>query len=71
MREGVLEGFLAPELAGRVAHGPAVATVTVLLLRLLWTTAELVMASAVYWLPGPRQAATAEPEALAPVREPT
>jgi hypothetical protein len=54
VREGVLEGFLAPELAGRVSHGPAVATATVLLVRLLWTAAELVMAAAVYWLPGPR-----------------
>jgi hypothetical protein len=71
VREGVLEGFLAPELAGRVAHGPAVATVTVLLLRLLWTTAELVMAAAVYWLPGPRQAVAAAPEAAGAVREPT
>jgi hypothetical protein len=60
VREGVLEGFLAPELAGRVAHGPAVATVTVLLLRLLWTSAELLMAAVVYWLPGPRRAAPAE-----------
>jgi hypothetical protein len=66
VREGVLEGFLAPELAGRVAHGPAVATVTVLLLRLLWTTAELVMVGVVYWLPGPRQTAADEREALAP-----
>ena len=70
VREGVLEGFLAPELVCRVAHGPAVATVTVLLLRLLWTTAELVMAAVVYWLPGPRQAVP-EPEALDAVREPT
>ena len=53
VREGVLEGFLSPELAGRVANGPAVATVTVLLLRLLWTTAELVMVGVVWWLPGP------------------
>jgi hypothetical protein len=66
VREGVLEGFLAPELAGRVAHGSAVATVTVLLLRLLWTTAELVMVGVVYWLPGPRQPAADEREATTP-----
>ncbi len=64
VREGVLEGLLAPELAGRVAHGPAVATVTVLLLRLLWTGAELVMAAVVYWLPGPRTAISSQRSAF-------
>jgi hypothetical protein len=60
VREGVLEGFLAPELAARgVAEGATVATVVVLVLRLLWTTAELVTAAAVYWLPGPSQARSA------------
>jgi glycosyltransferase 2 family protein len=62
VREGVLERFLAPELAGQgVAQAAGVATVVVLVLRLLWTTAELVMAAAVYWLPGPRR--PDEPEA--------
>src|SRR5262249_238005 len=52
VREGVLEHFLAPELVGQgVAQAAGVATVVVLVLRLLWTTAELVMAAAVYWLP--------------------
>jgi hypothetical protein len=56
VREGVLEAFLAPELTGQVVQGRAVATVTVLLVRLLWTATELVMAAVVYWLPGPRAA---------------
>lgn len=71
VREGVLEGLLAPELAGRVANGPAVATVTVLLLRLLWTMTELVMVSIVYWLPGPRPTSARELTNAAPVRERT
>jgi hypothetical protein len=44
VRELILQQFLAPEL------GP-LAVVAVLLLRLLWTIAELVMAASVYWLP--------------------
>jgi hypothetical protein len=65
VREGVLERFLAPELAGQgVAQAAGVATVVVLVLRLLWTTAELVMAAAVHWLPGPTRVAAGEPEAV-------
>ena len=55
VREGVLERFLAPEMAGRASSGPAVATLVVLVLRLFWTCAELAMAAVVYWLPRPRK----------------
>jgi uncharacterized membrane protein YbhN (UPF0104 family) len=44
VRELILQQLLAPEL------GP-IAVVAVLLLRLVWTAAELVMAAGVYWLP--------------------
>jgi hypothetical protein len=50
----VLDALLGPELVRRVAHGQAVATVVVLLLRLVWTGAELLAAAVVYWLPGPQ-----------------
>ncbi len=54
VREGVLDLFLGPQLAAQMPEGRAVATAVVLMLRLLWTTAELVVAGVVYWLPGPR-----------------
>ncbi len=60
VREGVLDLFLAPELASRAADGRAVATVVVLLLRLAWTAAELLAAAVVYWLPRPRRSLMAE-----------
>jgi uncharacterized membrane protein YbhN (UPF0104 family) len=44
VREFVLQQFLAPELGAR-------AVVVVLLLRLLWTLAELVLAAVLWWLP--------------------
>jgi uncharacterized membrane protein YbhN (UPF0104 family) len=47
VREGVLEVFLRPQLGAA-----ALATVVVLVLRVVWTAAELVTAAVVYWLPG-------------------
>jgi uncharacterized membrane protein YbhN (UPF0104 family) len=52
VREWVLNQFLAPELAGQ---GSAAVVVIVLLLRLSWTAAELVLAAVLWWLPGPRR----------------
>lgn len=52
VREGILESFLAPELAGQLVSGQAVATVVVLVLRLAWTVAEIAMAAVVFFLPG-------------------
>lgn len=54
VREGVLDVFLGPQLTeSGTPHARAVATVVVLLLRLVWTAAELATAAVVYWLPGP------------------
>jgi uncharacterized membrane protein YbhN (UPF0104 family) len=56
VREWVMDRLLAPELAAFAAVGAqSLAVVIVLLLRLVWTAAEVVMA-AVFWLmPGPRR----------------
>jgi glycosyltransferase 2 family protein len=51
VREFVLTTFLAPELA-TTGEPRALAAVAVLLLRVVWTAAELVLAAVVYWLPG-------------------
>jgi hypothetical protein len=51
VREWVLDRFLAPELAG----AESVTVVIVVLLRLVWTAAELVLAGVLWWLPGPRR----------------
>src|SRR5439155_13304880 len=56
VREWVLDRFLAPELAGLGSVAAAPATVViVLLLRLSWTAAELVLGAVLWWLPGPRR----------------
>jgi uncharacterized membrane protein YbhN (UPF0104 family) len=54
-RELLLQAALTPEL------GAAVAVVVVLVLRLLWTLAEVMMAGILYWLPVPRGGSEAEP----------
>jgi uncharacterized membrane protein YbhN (UPF0104 family) len=55
IREFFLTIFLVPELAPLLGsqEARAVAVLTVLVLRLVWTVAELVSVAAVYWLPGP------------------
>ena len=54
VREYVLLTLLPPELAGGVVGSPEpVAALAVLLLRLVWTVAELGLAGIIYWLPGP------------------
>jgi uncharacterized membrane protein YbhN (UPF0104 family) len=65
VREFVLTLFLAPELSN-TGEPRALAAVAVLLLRLVWTAAELLLAAVVYWLPGPpREPAPFSPELLA------
>jgi hypothetical protein len=55
VREFLLQGLLVPELAASEVSSPeGVAAAAVLLLRLVWTIAEVVCACTVYWLPGPR-----------------
>jgi uncharacterized membrane protein YbhN (UPF0104 family) len=49
VRELILQQFLAPLL------GDLHSLIAVLLLRLLWTAAEVIMAAIVYWLPGQRE----------------
>jgi uncharacterized membrane protein YbhN (UPF0104 family) len=51
VREFVLTLFLAPELT-TTDEPRALAAVAVLLLRVVWTATELVLAAVVYWLPG-------------------
>jgi uncharacterized membrane protein YbhN (UPF0104 family) len=51
VREFVLTLFLAPELAS-TGEARSLAAVAVLLLRLVWTAGELLLAGVVYWLPG-------------------
>jgi hypothetical protein len=59
VREQFLKVLLAPQLVGLlgVAESNAVplAVLIAIILRLVWTTAELLMAGVVYWLPGPRR----------------
>jgi hypothetical protein len=56
-REWILLALLPEELVRAGAVGPAdaeaVAALAVLLLRVVWTAAELGLAALVYWLPGP------------------
>lgn len=60
VREFFLQQFLAPQLGAR-------AVVAVLLLRLLWTVAELVMAGVLFFIPGRKAAVqTAAPGCLPP-----
>jgi hypothetical protein len=53
VREGILQQLLALELRASLdpQEAAAQAVVAVLLLRLLWTVAEVVTAAVVYWLP--------------------
>jgi hypothetical protein len=53
VREFFLLLCLTPELSRLLpgANAPAVATVLVLMLRLVWTLADLAMTALVYWLP--------------------
>jgi hypothetical protein len=63
VREFLLQRLLAPELAAQEVPSPeGVAAVAVLLLRLVWTLAELGLAAIVYCLPGPnlKQACTGD-----------
>lgn len=55
VRDGLLQQLLAQELSHSLSGEEANfrALVTVLLLRLLWTAAEVIMAAVVWWLPGP------------------
>ena len=55
VRELVLETFLAPTLAPEQWVGKGLATVVALLLRLVWTVTELVLAGGLFWLKGPNQ----------------
>jgi uncharacterized membrane protein YbhN (UPF0104 family) len=53
LRELILLALLPPLLADQPVESPAaVAAAAVLLLRLVWTAAELLVAAGVYWLPG-------------------
>jgi hypothetical protein len=63
VREGILQPLLALEIQGDVPPSEAEprAVVIVLVLRLLWTFAEIMMACIVYWLP-----ASAPPPAAKP-----
>jgi uncharacterized membrane protein YbhN (UPF0104 family) len=57
VREFFLLLFLVPEISPGLGENQtdarATAALAVLLLRLVWTAAELVVVGAVYWLPGP------------------
>ena len=57
VRELILQQFLVPRLGG---EAPAV--VAVLLLRLLWTTGELVAAGVLFWLPVKKAASGLTPD---------
>jgi hypothetical protein len=52
VREVALYRFLGPELAEQMPQGEAVATVVVLMLRVLWTSMELLVGAIVIWFPG-------------------
>jgi len=54
VRELILQQLLTPEISPLLEPGQAepFAVVAVLFLRLLWTVAEVVIASIVYWFPG-------------------
>jgi len=57
VREFFLTVLLAPELGRALGMAPVdarpIAILAVLLLRVVWTAAEIAMAGFVYWLPGP------------------
>lgn len=58
VREFFLTLFLAPEISARLGDDSgdarALAILAVLLLRLVWTAAEVLVTALVYWLPGQR-----------------
>jgi hypothetical protein len=55
VREVLLQVLLTPELAARHINAPeGVAAAAVLLLRLVWTAAELGLAALIYCFPGPK-----------------
>jgi hypothetical protein len=51
VREWVLDRFLAPELSAGRGSLESATVVIVILLRLTWTAAELLLAAALWWLP--------------------
>jgi hypothetical protein len=55
VREWLLDRFLGPELWGGSGVAEPATAVIVILLRLAWTAAELVVAAFLWWLPGPRR----------------
>jgi uncharacterized membrane protein YbhN (UPF0104 family) len=65
VREFFLTLFLVPELGQHLGPGDRnarpFAVLVVLVLRLVWTAFELLMAGVVYWLPGRADGQTAEP----------
>jgi uncharacterized membrane protein YbhN (UPF0104 family) len=66
VREFLLLALLPPLLAGQPVGAPdGVAAAAVLLLRLVWTAAELLLVAVVYWLPGPGLAAVEAAEVAA------
>lgn len=64
VREFLLTLFLVPEISHLTAGGPdqarGLALLVVLLLRVVWTAAEALVAGLVYWLPGPKVLKTQE-----------
>jgi hypothetical protein len=63
VREFFLQRWLALDLAGLLgaSEAAAVAVIAALVLRLIWTAAEVGCAGVVYWLPGQRRAAPNSP----------
>jgi hypothetical protein len=56
IREFLLTMFLLPEVRRALGNSPdaePIAFLSVIVLRVVWTAAEIVMAVLVYWLPGP------------------
>jgi hypothetical protein len=52
VREFILQRYLAPQLARQgLAAADAVVLLAVILLRLVWTATEVIVAGALYWLP--------------------
>jgi hypothetical protein len=68
VREGLLDRILGPELATSMPQGRAVATVVVLLIRVLWTAMELLVGALLIWRPG---AQLTEPEPPGEERDPS
>jgi len=70
VREYFLTVFLTPELISRYdleeARARSHAILAVLLLRLVWLAAEVILGFVLYWLPGPKFATMAEKGSAAP-----